>query len=288
MTNSINGLAPRQGLVAVVVPLPNRKELTPDERVSLRHLLHFLGRYDKYLVIPESLGVDYPGFLIKRFSNSFFGSLAAHNRLMLSLRFYEAFRNYKYILIYHPDALVFSDQLLQWCETDLDYIGAPWLNCNDSPWVKTPRVGNGGFSLRKVESFLQVLRSPVYAVDPAIYWQTFWGSRPKHTQYVNLPRKFLKRLRLFNGARWETFRWRSRTGCNDDHFWSDRSNHYFPDFKIADVQTGLRFAFEVAPRFCFELNNYKLPFGCHAWPKFDRAFWEPHLLNRPSSELVES
>jgi len=44
------------------------------------------------------------------------------------------------------------------------------------------------------------------------------------------------------------------------------------------VEEGLRFAFEGAPRMCFELNQQKLPFGCHAWAKFDRSFWEPYLI----------
>jgi hypothetical protein len=35
----------------------------------------------------------------------------------------------------------------------------------------------------------------------------------------------------------------------------------------------------VAPRLCFELNGRKLPFGCHAWQRYDRGFWEPYLLH---------
>jgi hypothetical protein len=34
----------------------------------------------------------------------------------------------------------------------------------------------------------------------------------------------------------------------------------------------------MAPRFCFEQNDMRLPSGCHAWPKYDRKFWEPYLL----------
>jgi hypothetical protein len=69
-----------------------------------------------------------------------------------------------------------------------------------------------------------------------------------------------------------------KAGGNEDHFWSDEAVKYFPDFKVASIEEGLRFAFEVAPRLCFEMNNRTLPFGCHAWYKFDRTFWEPYLL----------
>lgn len=261
-------------MVAVVVPLSNRQELAAEEQISLRHLVHFLGKYDKYMVAPYDLSVEHSGFRIKRFPARFFGSPEAHKKLSFSPRFYKEFKEYKYILMYHLDALVFSDQLMQWCEMELDYIGPPWLNCDDSPWVKVPRVGNSGFSLRKVESFLNVIYSPRYTVDPRKYWDDLCASRPPHIRYLNLPRKYLKRLRMFNGARWHMARWRK----NDDHFWSDQAGYYYPDFRVAPLEIGLRFAFEVAPHRCFEMNNRQLPFGCHAWPRYDRAFWEPYLL----------
>lgn len=265
-------------LVAVVVPMHNRKEITADEEISFRHLIRFLDRYDKYLVLPESLDLRIPGFLQRHFSDRFFGSITAHIRLMLSRGFYEAFREYEYILVYHTDALVFSDQLMQWCESGLDYVGPPWLNCPDTPWVKTPKVGNGGFSLRKVSSFLKIFDSRRYAVDPEEYWRKTYASVPTLERYMNLHKRYLKRLRFFNGVRREMADWPKVSWRNEDHFWSDRGTHYFPEFKVADFDTGLRFGFEAAPRLCFELNGRKLPFGCHAWPKYDRAFWEPYLL----------
>ncbi len=256
------------------MPVQYRSELTPEEEISFRHLVHFLGRYDKYLIAPKSSKVDYPGFSIKRFNDRYFGSAAAYSKLMLSPKFYEIFREYKYILIYHLDSLVFSDRLLEWCETDLDYIGPPWLQSQDSSWVKVPRVGNGGFCLRKIESILKVTYSPRYAVEPAKYWKDFFASSPKHIQFLNLPRKYLKQLKIFNGARWQMSQWQN----NEDFFWADEATKYYPEFKIASVETALRFAFEVAPRLCFELNNRELPFGCHAWHRYDREFWEPYLL----------
>ena len=157
--------------VAVVVPMHNRKELTCDEQISFAHLTHYLRPYDKYLVVPESLDISLPGCALKRFKNEYFGSVAANTRLLLSEAFYASFRDYQYILIYHLDALVFSDQLLQWCEMGLDYIGPPWIHCADSPWVKESRVGNGGLSLRRIDSFLKVFRSDVRWIEPEEYWQ---------------------------------------------------------------------------------------------------------------------
>jgi hypothetical protein len=264
--------------VAIAVPVSKRQDLTPEEIVSLRHLEHFLGKYDKYTIAAKSFKVNLPGFGVKRFPEKFFGSIKAHTRLLLSSRFYEAFQEYQYLLIYHLDALVFSDQLMQWCERDLDYIGAPWLQCQDSPYVKVPGVGNGGFSLRNIESFLKVINSPRYVVDPTEYWQRFFASKPKYIRYLNLPRKYLKRIHAFNSVRWQISRWHKTKWLNEDHFWSHEAVKYYPEFRVASVEEGLRFAFEVAPQWCFELNNRELPFGCHAWPRYDRRFWEPYLL----------
>lgn len=270
-------------LVAVVVPLSNRKEFTPDEEISLRHLMHFLGKYDKYFVAPKGLHVDYPGFGVKKFDNKYFGSPRAHKNLMLSPKgyFYKAFSDYKYVLIYHLDSLVFSDQLKEWCEMDFDVIGAPWIKHKDAPYAGKPeiegKVGNGGFSLRKIESFLKVINSPRYFIEPAKYWEMYYASKPKLEQYINLPKKFLKYLKIFNNAKWEMAKWDSLI---EESFWTNRAMHYYPEFKIAPLELALRFSFECVPRYCFEKNNNNLPFGCHAWQKYDRKFWEPYLLKR--------
>jgi len=155
----------RQKLVAVAVPVSNRVSLTPDEQISLNHLLHFLGAYDKYFVAPEGLEIHHPDLENKYFGLEFFGSAKAHSQLLLSSTFYEAFSDYDYVLIYHLDALVFSDQLTEWCNKGYDYIAPPWIKHDDAPYAgKTNfegKIGNGGYSLRKVESFLEVINSRI-------------------------------------------------------------------------------------------------------------------------------
>lgn len=206
--------------VAIVVPMHNRAELTPDEQTSFEHLQYYLGGYDKFLVVPDSLNINLPGCSLKRFGDEYFGSVAANTRLLLSEDFYRSFTDYEYILIYHLDALVFSDQLRAWCDTGLDYIGPPWLQCADSPWVKEARVGNGGFSLRKIESFLKVFRSDVYWMEPGEYWQEKYAGRALPVRMLNSPRRWLKRLSRFNNARLEMARWHLRPDGtkNEDHF----------------------------------------------------------------------
>ena len=220
--------------VAVIIPV-YREKVNEDEEISLKHLKRFLERYDKYFVIPKSLNIRRPGFKTKKFSDEFFEDTFSYNRLMLSKRFYNTFRDYEYILIYQLDSMVFSDELIYWCKQGYDYIGAPWIKGNS---LNNPAIygicGNGGFSLRKVDSFLKVIE---YAKHDIL--------------------KYKK---------------------NEDMFWSIEAAKYWHGFKVAPREVGVWFSFELAPRFCFEMTNQTLPFGCHAWSKHDRDFWEPFLL----------
>ena len=260
-------------LVAVVVPLSDRAERSPEEETSLRHLRHHLARYDRFVIAPERLSVDYPDFDVVRFPPRFFGSLRAHNRLLLSRGFYESFRDYKFILTYHLDALVFSDELLDWCSRDLDYIAPPWWHAGDERFI----IGNGGFALRKVDSFLRVLTSREYAVDPDDYWRRKVAGKSVLGRLANLPKKYAKRMVFFNGIR-PALAEAWRTGYAEDAFISEHALRFYPAFKFAPLDLALRFGFDNAPSRCAELTGGVLPFGCHAWHKWEPWFWEPYLL----------
>jgi hypothetical protein len=43
------------------------------------------------------------------------------------------------------------------------------------------------------------------------------------------------------------------------------------------AEEALLFSFEVKPELMFELNNNHLPFGCHAWVKYNQEFWQPFI-----------
>jgi hypothetical protein len=48
----------------------------------------------------------------------------------------------------------------------------------------------------------------------------------------------------------------------------------------------MRFPFEAEPRRCFERIGGRMPFGAHRWGRFDRAFYEPWLVQSgPGSEV---
>jgi hypothetical protein len=259
------------GRVAVVVPV-YRPTFDDDEQISLRHLSRFLSRYDRARVSPHGLEVELDGFRVERFPKRYFRSQRTYSDLLLTKRFYRRFSDYDYILVYQLDSLVFADELETWCGKGYDYIGAVHVI------EGTALVGNGGFSLRRVGRFLEVLESKRRTVDAREHWARHWAGRPASVRTLNLPRKYLKRLRAFNGVQWE-IRCRKRSyGWPEDWFWSLRAPKYVPEFRIAPNDEADRFAFFGEPRETFAAIGGRLPFGCHGWPRFDRDFWEPYLL----------
>jgi hypothetical protein len=269
-------------MVAITIPLSSREYFLPEEELSLRHLCHYLGDYDRYLIAPVGSPIRRQGFTTLHVPGKFFGSPAANGNMLVWRRFFRKFRQYRYVLNYHLDSLVFSDDLLTWCRAGYDYIGPPWLPCRDTPWVTEARVGNGGCTLMCVDSARRVLRER--------------HRREPFTRVLDMLQRNQRPLAPLYGLlervhrRWpqplldRALRHRSRAldpavhGTATDQFWSCEAQRYLPSFRIAPVDEALRFAFEAAPRECFERNGRRVPFGCHAWAKFDPAFWEPFLL----------
>jgi hypothetical protein len=262
---------------AVAVPLSNRKEFTDDEQISLRMLERHLGSYDRFFVLPAGLEVDAKNFGRVYFGSEYFGSVAAHQRLLFSDHFYQRFEGYEYLLIYHLDAAVFSNRLDYWCARGYDYIAPPWIPHPDAPYAGDPnyegKVGNGGFSLRKIESFRKVInsrrlwRDPEYLLRNAI--RNNWP-RVRLGEIVGALKGLSWR---HNGVRQEMAAYNQ----NEDHFWAERARYYYPQFRIAPVDVALEFGFECVPRYCYGKNGNRLPFGCHGWNRYERDFWEPFL-----------
>lgn len=263
--------------VAVTVPLNSHPTLSPDEEISLRHLRHYLGDHDRFVIAPASMDVPYDDFQVVRFGDEYFGNANAQTRLMMRPEYYEAFSDYEYILTYQLDALVLSERLLEWCDHGLDFVGAPNYGLSDQLSV----VCSGGFALRRVQSFLAVLRSERYAVDPDDYWRAMIEGMSPLQRLLRLPRRYTKRLHRFNGID-RTIEWFLRDDgvLLEDEFFVQHARTFYPEFRLPTVETALQFAFDETPRIAFELNGRCLPFGAHAWYKQDRQFWEPFLLPR--------
>ncbi|OGM15581.1 hypothetical protein A2V56_00265 [Candidatus Woesebacteria bacterium RBG_19FT_COMBO_42_9] len=258
--------------VAIVTPSYYKPRFSEEDLISLEHLKKHLGKYDRYFLVPDGINsnkLKKGGFGFIKFPSEFFASTKTYNQLLLSEDFYKAFKNYKYLLIYQLDALVFSDQLLKWCNRGYDYISAPWFKTVIGSLAHKKGFpasgGNGGFCLRNVQSSLKVLErvNMLAKRSSAKSWvRKMWFflaviTGKSHKKWLNAPA--------------------TNYPFNEDGFWSLEAPKYLPGYRVAPFKTALKFGFERFPRKCYELNKKKLPFGCHSWEKYDKDFWLPYL-----------
>ena len=263
--------------IAIVIPI-HKENLTIDEKTSLLHLERYLSGYQRIVVRPLGLKISFPAFQTVEFPRENFASVSKYSKLLLTSRFYEAFSAFDYILIYQLDCLVFSKDLDVWCQLGYDYIGSPLFFKEFARKDGISRVGNGGFSLRKVQAFLNILNSNRYVGEPVSFWKELFFIQIPDLQEWPFFRRWWKKTQILRQVRNGVSSYVKNYSLNEDLFWSDRAKLFYPNFKIAPVSIALKFAFERNPRYCFEQNDHQIPFGCHAWGKWDRAFWEPYLL----------
>ena len=140
--------------VAVVIPM-HKETLNEFEKISLAQVQKVLGHYPIIFAVPEGKNFSWipEGRQIIQMPHLGQG-IDHYNVLLVSPTFYEKFLEYEYILIYHLDAFVFSDELEYFCSLGYDNIGAPWFLTNVIKYsyngmTYRSRIGNGGFSLRK-------------------------------------------------------------------------------------------------------------------------------------------
>ena len=217
--------------VAVVIPT-YKEELNEFEKISLAQVRKVLKNYPIVFVAPEGKFFSYfePTDNVAAVDEIFFRDTATYNTLMLSPFFYEAFLDFDYILIYQLDAFVFYDALEKFCSLGYDYIGAPaayhsWYGYKQGN--KIPRVGNGGFSLRKVKTVHKLLTECAALTNWKYFLEEYYED-------------------AFFGM----------CGIRDD-----------VDFNTAPIEVATYFAVDFFPdRFLRRIGN-KIPFGCHNWYK---------------------
>lgn len=254
----------------IVVPIVSN-QLSALEQVSLSQLIKVLGQHPIVALAPERLRGQLP-IASGSLSDTFFvddaalESIASYNQLMLSPDFYRYFSDSDYMLIHQLDAFVFRDELRQWTAQAWDYIGPPWAY----GWAYAPlykqldrrlkawwsyqfehrsgtknraryhalRVGNGGFSLRRIDAMLDVLSHPPKALA--------------------------------------AYRTNGLPDYPEDLFWGVDANRQQPRLRVPDWSTALRFGVESAPSESLA-HLGGTPFGCHAWYKLDLEAWRPHI-----------
>lgn len=64
------------------------------------------------------------------------------------------------------------------------------------------------------------------------------------------------------------------SNLNEDIFFAANNGE---KFKVAPVEIALMFSFEREVEKCYLKNKKKIPFGCHAWERYNLAFWKPYI-----------
>ncbi|MES2653896.1 MAG: DUF5672 family protein [Bacteroidota bacterium] len=249
-----------------VVVFPLYKNPDPLELLFLENGIRLTKGFKQVLVAPEGLLIDSSfGLLeqleVKRFSKHYFEGIRGYNQLLLSRGFYTTFALFDYILIHQADVFLFKDELASWCEKNYDYIGAPWFRpdrlnrgflFNLLQTVKLAfkknkvyanrcnKVGNGGLSLRKVNTALKVLDT--------------------------VPQSLLKQYTHAEGPEF-----------NEDIFWSLVAPTVLQSYIVPEMSEAMQFAIEFEPAKAYEILHQNLPFGCHAPLKHDVEFWKKFI-----------
>lgn len=236
--------------IAVVMPF-HKPDMRPEEIVSLRCARDRLGGYPRFMAVGESLDIsafrrEDPALQFVRFPDTFFANWIEYNALLRSAFFYEAFREYAFMLIYQLDCYVFRDELREWCERGYDYLGAAWPHYEHVtssrkkiarlPFIRLlmKQTAQGGFSLRRIATLREASRRQAWT------------------------------LRLFRAL-------------PEDVYWSTLGSRLHRRFRLPDLKDAMAFAFDASPAWCYEQTGDRLPFGCHGWFGPEAAFWKDKI-----------
>lgn len=240
--------------------------------------LRILRDYPIVLVAPIGLDVAaYNAILGANFSchyfhKKYFSSINGYNKLMMSNDFYSRLSSYDYILIYQLDAYVFKDELISWCKLNYDYIGAPWFDgFHKNTTLSFAGVGNGGFSLRRVKAFINVINDGEKLLHQgAIFASRSIKLKSKALLYLS---KIIRRI-TFN--RWK-IPFAQLFVENEDYVFGIIFSKENKVISTPSPLLAAKFAFEMNPSFLYKQNEYSLPFGCHGWYKHEQGFWSSFI-----------
>jgi hypothetical protein len=223
--------------------------LTQLELISLKQLFKFLGGHKIIYIGPLSL--DYSSYLnvefehaqkltYKTFDETNFSGISGYNKLLISDHFLDTFKKYSFILIYQLDAYVFDDQLTYWCKKGYDYIGAPKLR-------KKHVTGIGSIFQEPV---LMNGGLSLRKVKPILRYIRYYGY-------------FFKE-------------WKA----NEDAMFSFAQRRTYPFrwlLKLPNWKEALAFSVEKNPQIGIKILGGAMPFGCHAWEKYNPKFWKSFI-----------
>lgn len=275
---------------SIIIPI-YKSELSGLELCSFIRGVEIFKEYPMIIVTHKNLNLSFyyeisckfrVKFIIEYFDEEYFMSVSGYNKLTFSKSFYQRFTNYEYILIYQTDAYVFRDELQQWCSKGYDYIGAPIfqrLNKNEFS-TKVEGVGNGGFCLRKPAYCLKILNYPSFL--PYLTPKGLYKMKKLYYQRNDIKHSIINDILLcisfvlgIFGVRNNVNYYIKSGKLNEDYLYSIYANLSWIKVSLPKFDEALKFSFEKHPKLLYDLNDKKLPFGCHAFEKNNyNDFWK--------------
>ena len=239
--------------VVVVVPVYKQRP-SEAETLSLKRSFAILKDYEIVICCPEDMDASEYDRLAGRelrkemFASYFFNGIVGYNRLMIDPQFYLRFSAFEYLLVCQPDVWIFRDELRQWCAKGYDYIGAPlFAGC------QTHETG------RRLEA-------------------TCNGglSLRRVGRFIEITKSGAPHKVMVQTG-----------GFNEDYVFNVSLKSTPCELKAPLPLEAAHFSFERSPRYLFELTGYHLPFGCHAWAKYDfYGFWSRYIPYQLSGEEI--
>lgn len=266
----------------IVIPV-HKKEMKPTEKVSLVQCAKILNKFHIEIVCPKELDTsNYESILkennanysFRKFDKKNFKDVFTYSHLLLDKNFYKLYQNYDYMFLYQLDGWIFKDELDYWCEQGFDYIGAPWFeNTEDENAKIIHRSGNGGVSLRKINSMVKLLSTDYHVI---LSLKEYFKTKKKERLISNIISSPIMFFRwLFQPDRFTPF-WQN-TNMFEDQAIVYHSEIAMPEFKVATTDINYKFSFEVFPKRLYEMNNKQLPFACHAFERYDWDFFKEFI-----------
>ncbi len=257
----------------VVVVFLHSETPTSLELISFKQAYKILSKHSIFVICPDSIDTKNYDSVINniryiKIPGHWQDSIQSYNKLKLSRFLYQIFADYEFLLTYELDAFVFKDELLDWCDKGFDFIGAPWFKGLSDPTIPYEflGVGNSGFSLRRISRMREILKRN-------------YLPKPTLKDFVRL--EFKKICRYYYGSvknlGRENYTIQKYVSTPEDLFIYEYGMKY--EIAIPKPDIAMQFSFEVNPSLLYSMNMMNLPFGCHAWARYELEFWKSVLAN---------
>lgn len=268
----------------ICIPI-HRLPFSPEEQIAIERMQRIFKDRLCVFIAPEKLRGPYNQLKSRShalfdthfFSDKHFSSIVSYSRFLLQAELYHHFSEYEYLLICQPDVYVLHDGLDQWIyQMKYDYVGAPLLRFQPKSKKYEAYAFNGGFSLRKVSSFLKVLGQ----------------IGPRFNRFRDLP-AIESTLSRVLGSFWRNglvFNYTIEPllpKMNEDMIWSALIPKRFPHFKVAPLEKAAHFALETHIEHLFYSFGKKPPIAIHNWLKHEPDAANK-LINTVSTNLKQA